>query len=114
MKHPTELEFLEALDIEPIEKNVEESFYRFLLSYEKENTELEFSFSGVEDSFQVILRTGGRTIALISSEKAEEIEILEGHHGPFLKILFQIEGFAAQATLHLLPLPYCEWTLITT
>lgn len=70
---------------------------------------MDFSFSAVSESFQVILRCGGEELATISSEGVRLIEIRNDQSGAGVHVVFDVGSGKSEATLIMEPYLHCHW-----
>lgn len=73
------------------------------------NQEMDFSFSAVYESFQVIIRCSGKELATISGEGVRFIEIRNDLSGAGVHVVFDAGSGASEATLVMEPNLHCHW-----
>lgn len=88
MKFPTASDFWDAFGLESVESNPNMAYFRYVKSSKDKLRELFFSFSAVEESFQVTLEFQGVEIFSISSEMTKSIEINKDESKEFLRVIF--------------------------
>lgn len=109
MIFPSTNDFLEAFGIEPVEEDPSMAFCRYIKSASVGALDIDLSFSAVTESFQVVLRCGGREVATVSSEKVKSIEIQRDGCGSGVHVVFDIEGVTSEAIVKLEPDLSCNW-----
>lgn len=114
MKFPGKFEFLDAFGIEPTEEDPSLAYCRYLKESSSDGCEIEISFSGVAESFQIVLRINERELINISSEKVNTIEIYSDKTGAGLRVIFDLAGAQAEALVTLEPDLHCHWWLLRT
>jgi hypothetical protein len=114
MQFPTRLELIEAFGLEPLQEDATEAYRRYAKRTSDGSIEIEFSFSGVGESFQIVLRCGAHVIVTVSSERTSLIEIYRGNNGAGIRVVFEIEGVQSEALLILEPNIKCHWWTIRT
>lgn len=112
MKIPSELDFLAALGIEPIDSDPVEGTYSYLIQTPDGERELDISFSALMDFFQLRYRVKGEEVIYLSSERAQSIELFHERNRTTLKVIFEIEGVDAEAIISLAPQLHCHWTVL--
>lgn len=112
MKFPSADEFLEIFGLEPIEEDPSMAYCRYVKKSVDGNQEMDFSFSAVSQSFQVILRCGGKELITISSEAVRFIEIRNDQSGAGVHVVFDAGSGASEAILVMEPNLHCHcWVL---
>jgi hypothetical protein len=109
MKFPSELEFLESFGIEPVEVDASMAYCRYVKTSENGASELDFSFSAISKSFQVVLRSAGHEMVSVSSENASLIEIRSNQRGLGIHVVFDTPGGKSEAEVTLEPNLHCSW-----
>ena len=109
MKFPSELDFLESFGIEPVEVDASMAYCRYVKASDDGAGELDFSFSAVSESFQVVLRCAGHEMASVSSENASLIEIRATQRGTGIHVVFDAHGGKSEAEVTLEPSLHCSW-----
>lgn len=112
MDFPSTDDFLGAFGIEPAEEDPSDAYCRYIKTSSSGELEVDFSFSAVSESFQVVLRCSGKEVATVSSEKAQSIEIWQEQSGSGIHVVFGINGVTSEAWINLEPeLNFRWWTL---
>ena len=109
MKFPSELDSLESFGIEPVEVDASMACCRYVKTSDDGAVELDFSFSAVSESFQVVLRCAGHEMASVSSENASLIEIRATQRGTGIHVVFDARGGKSEAEMTLEPSLHCSW-----
>lgn len=109
MNFPSTDDFLEAFGIAPIEEDPSLAYCRYVKQASEGEMEIDISFSAVSESFQVVLRCGGREVATISSERVKLIEIRSDDSGSGIHAVFDIGDVTSEAFVMLEPEPRCHW-----
>jgi hypothetical protein len=90
MKYPDPLDFLNVFGLEPSEVEPSMAYFKYFKCSQDDLHRLTFSFSAVEESFQVSLEFKGVEVISISSEMVKLIEIIDCDSEPCVKIVFEI------------------------
>ena len=109
MEFPSENDFLEAFGIEPIEVDQSLALCRYKVKSKNSGLELDFSFSAVMDSFQVVLKLSMQELAIISSENVKSIEIVRESSGAGVRVVFDICDSISEAKVIFEPDLSCRW-----
>lgn len=109
MEFPSENDFLEAFGIEPIEVDQGLALCRYKVKSKNNDLELDFSFSAVMDSFQVVLKLAMQELAIISSENVKSIEVVRDSSGAGIRVVFDICDSISEARIILEPDLSCRW-----
>lgn len=109
MDIPSAMDFLEAFGIEPTEEDPGTAFFRYVVRSQDGLHEMDISFSGVSDSFQVALRCGGKEAMVVSSEKVQTIELRQDQSESGVHVRFDIGGVMSEALVTLAPSLHCRW-----
>ena len=112
MKFPSADEFLEIFGLEPIEEDPSMAYCRYIKKSVDGNQEMDFSFSAVSESFQVILRCGGKEMITISSEGVRFIEIRNDQSDACVHVVFDAGSGTSEATLIMEPELHCHWWVL--
>lgn len=112
MNFPSELDFLEAFGLEPVEEDLSIGMCRYIKYSKTPGVEIDISFSAIMKSFQVSLRLSKQEIATISSENVSSIKIVNDSQGEGLHIIFDICGSISEARVTLDPEITCRWWTI--
>jgi hypothetical protein len=109
MEFPSKDEFLGVFGIEPVEENPNMAYCRYVKTGSAGKLEIDFSFSAVTESFQVVLRCGGEEVAEVSSEKVKSIKISQDNLASYVHVVFDIDGVTSEALIRLEPELNCRW-----
>lgn len=109
MGFPNSDDFLNAFGIEPIEEDPSMAYFRYVKTSPRGGLEIDFSFSAVAASFQVVLSCSGHEIATVSSEKVKSIELRHDGFGSGVHVVFDIQGITSEALITLEPKLNCRW-----
>jgi hypothetical protein len=109
MDFPSAADFLDTFGIEPIDVDPTIAFCRYVKQSSDGHKELDISFSAVANSFQVVLRCGGKEISTISSEGVNRIELFHDRTGSGINVIFEMQGTRSEARVRLEPDLYCHW-----
>ena len=109
MKFPSELDFLEFFGMEAVEVDPSMAYCRYVKTSSDGNSELEFSFSAISESFQVVLRCAGHEMASITSENVSLIEIRTHRRGTGIHVVFDAYGGKSEAEVTFEPHLHCSW-----
>lgn len=109
---PSELDFLAALGIEPVDSIPAEGGYHYLIQSPDGERELDINFSAIVDFFQLRYRVKGEEVVYLSSEKLQSIELFHDKNRTTLKVIFDIDGVDAEAVVALTPQMHCSWSLL--
>lgn len=109
MEFPSENDFLEEFGIEPIEVDPSLALCRYTVKSINSDFELEFSFSAVMESFQVVLRLTMQELAVISSENVKSIEMVRDNSEAGVRVVFEICGSISEARVIFEPDLSCRW-----
>ncbi|MFB4392838.1 MULTISPECIES: hypothetical protein [unclassified Pseudomonas] len=109
MRFPRENDFLEEFGISPIEVDPGLALIRFLVKSNDGNVELDFSFSAVMESFQVVWRFANRDMMVISSEKVSAIEMIRDDSGAGIRVVFDVCESISEARVNIEPDISCRW-----
>lgn len=109
MKFPSELDFLEFFGMEPVEVDPSMAYCRYVKTSNDGRSELEFSFSAVSESFQVVLRCAGQEMVCITSESVSLMEIRTHRRGKGVHVVFDAHGGKSEAEVTFEPNLHCSW-----
>lgn len=109
MNYPSTADFFDAFGIEPVEEDPNMAYCRYLKESIDGLQELDISFSAVADSFQVVLRCGGKEVMTVSSEKVRLVEIRRDRSGSAIHVVFDIHDGTSEAVVTLEPDLHCRW-----
>lgn len=109
MEFPSVNDFLMEFGIEPVEIDPNLSLCRYIKKSHSSELEVDFSFSAVMGSFQVVLRLAEQELAIISSESVKIIELVRGDAGAGIHVVFDIFNSTSEAWLMLEPDVSCRW-----
>lgn len=109
MEFPTTADFLEAFGIEPIEEDLSMAFCRYSRKADDGQLEIDFSFSAVEESFQVVMRFAGNDVATISSERVKQIDLFTKDASAGVRVVFELAEATSEAVVTLVPEIRCHW-----
>ncbi len=109
MKFPSTSDFLEAFGLEPIEEDSSMAYCRYVKESDDGSQEFDFSFSGVAESFQLILRCNGNELITISSENVRLVEIRSDKADACIHVVFDVNHGTSEATLTMEPRLHCHW-----
>jgi hypothetical protein len=106
---PSTDDFLDAFGIVPIEEDPSIAYCRYVKISSDGQVELDFSFNAAMESFQVVLRCGGKKTVTISSERVKQIKIRKTHTGSNIQVIFDVREGTSEAVLSFEPELYCHW-----
>lgn len=109
MDFPNANDFLEEFGIEPVEVDPGLSLYRYIKKSHSSDLEVDFSFSAVMGSFQVMLRFAEQELAVICSESVKFIEFIRDDAGAGVHVVFDICNSTSEAWVMLEPDVSCRW-----
>ncbi|MGY4523808.1 hypothetical protein [Pseudomonas sp. TE21394] len=109
MEFPNENDFLEEFGIEPIEVDQDLALCRYKVKSQNSDLELDFSFSAVMESFQVVLKLAKQELAIISSENVKSIEFVRGGSEAGIRVVFDIGDSISEAMVTFEPDLSCRW-----
>lgn len=109
MKFPDATDFLMEFGIEPVELDPSLSLCRYITKSHSSELEVDFSFSAVMGSFQVVLRLAEQELAIISSESVKIIELFRDDAGAGVHVVFEICNSTSEAWVMLEPDVSCRW-----
>ncbi|MFJ9992746.1 hypothetical protein [Pseudomonas putida] len=109
MKFPSEDDFLEEFGIEPIEVDQSLALCRYKVESKNSDLELDFSFSAVMESFQVVLKLAKQELAIISSENVKSIEVVRDSSEAGVRVVFDICDSISEAVVTFEPDLNCRW-----
>ncbi|WMD19456.1 hypothetical protein RAS12_22970 [Achromobacter seleniivolatilans] len=109
MKFPSEDDFLEEFGIVPIEVDQSLALCRYKVKSKNSELELDFSFSAVMESFQVVLKLAQQVLATISSEGVETIEVVRDRSGAGIRVVFNMRDSISEARVIFEPDLNCRW-----
>lgn len=112
MNFPSSFDFEEAFGLEPLEEDSSLAYCRYVKKSNDGLQEIDISFSGVADSFQVVFRLGGKEIITLSSEKVKAIQLRRDQSGADLHISFDLNDVTSEAVVTLEPDLHCSWWLL--
>jgi hypothetical protein len=112
MEHPSVFDFLETFGLEPVEEDADMGTYCYVKQSNNGLQELEISFSAIDESFQVILRSGGKEFVSICSEKAEFVKLWQDRSGSGVYAEFNIDEVKSKAVVTLEPNLHCRWWIL--
>jgi len=116
MKVPCVEDFMESFGMKPVETK-EDPDLRIFLYRAKSNDgklEIDFSFSEIMSSFQILLRCCDREIGVICSEKMQKIEIYKEKYKSGIKVVFEISGCSSEVDIIIEPDLYYHWSILQT
>jgi hypothetical protein len=106
---PSINDFLEEFGIEPVEIDPSLSLCRYIKKSGSSELEVDFSFSAVMGSFQVVLRFAEQELAIITSESVKFIELFRDDAGAGIHVVFDICTSTSEAWVMLEPDVSCRW-----
>ena len=109
MDFPTKGDFLEAFGIEPVEEDASMAYCRYVKQSPDGFRDLDISFSAVTESFQLVLRCGGKEVVSVSSERVRLIELRRDQSGSGLHVVFDVRDGTSEAVVTLEPDLHCRW-----
>ncbi|MCT2414741.1 hypothetical protein MNU23_23990 [Pseudomonas aeruginosa] len=109
MEFPSENDFLEEFGIEPIEVDPSLALCRYTIKSKNSDLELDFSFSAVMESFQVVLRLAMQELAVISSENVKFIEVVRDGSEAGIRVVFDVFNSISEAKVVFEPDLSCRW-----
>ena len=109
MEFPSTNDFLMEFGIEPIEIDPSLSLCRYITKSHSSELEVDFSFSAVMGSFQVVLRLAEQELAIISSESVKIIELFRDDAGAGVHVIFDVCNSTSEAWVMLEPDVSCRW-----
>lgn len=109
MQFPDAVEILEVFGLSPSEEDATMGYRRYVKQSDDGVYEMDFSFSAVSDSFQVVLRVGTREVMKVSSESVRLIEIRRDREAAELRVLFDANETESEAILTFEPRLHCYW-----
>lgn len=109
MKFPSTDDFLEEFGIEPVEVDSSLALRRYVKKSTVSELEIDFSFSAVMKSFQVVLRLGAHELAIISSENVKSIDLVRDSSGAGVHVVFDICESISEARVIFEPEVSCRW-----
>lgn len=112
MNFPSAFDFLETFGLEPIEEDPSLAYCRYVKQSSDGLQELDISFSGVAESFQVIFRCGGKSVVTLSSEKVKMVQVRRDQSGVGLHVSFDLNDVSSEALITLEPDLHCRWWLL--
>ena len=112
MEFPSENNFLEEFGIEPVEVDPNLALCRYTIKSKNSDIELDFSFSAVMESFQVVLRLAMQELAVISSENVKSIEVVRDGSEAGVRVVFDICGSISEARVIFEPDLNCRWWVL--
>jgi len=112
MQIPCIEDFMECFGMEPIEKDPEMAYLRYIKTSDDGAWGLDFSFSGIMRSFQVVFRHAEKEIGRICSERTKKVEIRMDKFSSGVHVEFEISGCTAEANIILDPYMHCNWSIL--
>ncbi|MGX5830927.1 hypothetical protein [Mesorhizobium sp. 43Arga] len=113
MKFPGKADFQAAFGLEPEDEDPSMAYVRYVFRSNTSSLELDVSFSGVLESFQIITRIHGSVFGSISSERTISLVIDQDENGTkALHVTFDIKGIVAEARITFEPDISYQWWLI--
>lgn len=112
MIFPNAAAFQNAFDIIPVEVDTNLALCRYIKRSSDSRHEIDFSFSAVMRSFQVVLRYEDRELARITSEDVNTIEIRGDEKGQYVHVSFNISGAISEAAIRIEPEINFQWWTI--
>jgi hypothetical protein len=109
MDFPSTTDFLATFGIEPAEVDPGLAYCRYVRRSADGELELDFSYSMVARSFQVMLKHRGNELAIISSERVRRVQIRQEHGTAGILVEFDVPGGTAEAFVRLEPDLHCRW-----
>lgn len=114
MQFPSTNDFLEEFGLEPVEVDPNLAMCRYVKRSCSSGLELDVSFSGVMNSFEVILRLSMQELAVVSSENVKFIEFLRGSSGVGLHVVFESRDTISEARVIFDPEVSVKWWTLST
>jgi hypothetical protein len=112
MEFPSADDFLEEFGIEPVEIDPSLSLCRYIMKSHSSDLEVDFSFSAVMGSFQVVLRLAEQELAIISSESVRFIELFRDDAGAGVHVVFDICNSTSETWVMLEPDVSVRWWIL--
>lgn len=112
MGFPTKLDFLDVFGMTPVEEDATMAFCRYSRISNDGRLEIDFSFSAVEASFQVVLRCADYEVATISSERVHRMEFFNDDTGAGIRVAFELADSTSEALVTFEPELRCHWWLL--
>lgn len=109
MKFPSKNDFLEEFGIEPIEVDPNLALCSYKIKSRNSDLEMDFSFSAVMESFQVVLRLSKQEVAVVSSENVDIIEVVRDGSGAGVRVVFGFAELISEARVMFEPDLSCQW-----
>ena len=109
MEFPSTNDFLERFGIEPVEIDPSSGLFRYITKSPRSELKVDFSFSVVMRSFQLVLRLDEQELAIISSESVRSIELFRDDAGAGVHVVFDICNSISEAWVMLDPDVSCRW-----
>lgn len=109
MDFPSTHDFFEAFGIEPVEEDPGMAYCRYVKHSADGHMELDMSFSAIANSFQLMLRYGGKEVVMISSENVKLFEIRRHQARADVHVVFDMLGATSEAVVMLEPDLHCNW-----
>jgi len=113
MSFPDAYDFLQAFGLEP-EEDSSMGYFRYLKKSYNDQIEIDFSFSAICYSFQVVLLCSGHKLATISSEQVQSIKLRKDKLGSGINVVFDIQGVTSEALIILEPELSCKWWTLSS
>lgn len=108
MNFPSQLDFLETLGVEPVEVDLDWAYCEYCL-YMDEKFQLNFGFSGVSNTFLVVLKYENNEIVRLNSENLETIKFQKTEKGKGLQLKFKSNETDSIVEITVDPFPHCSW-----
>ena len=109
MRYPSNLDFLEVFGLDAVD--VDES--RACSYYRKFSDDgalcLDFSFSEIEHSFQVVLYHRDVAVMQVVSENVRSVALQCDKLSRSIHVVFGLDGAMSEATVTLEPAIHCDW-----
>ncbi|CAI8693773.1 hypothetical protein BTK96_004280 [Burkholderia pyrrocinia] len=114
MNFPTKEQFFESFGLEPVQEDPTLALCRYRVRSQHCDVQIDVSFSGVAESFEVRLECCGREVVVLVSERAELIELYREREGNGIRAVFMLQGVTSEAIVILEPEISCRWSVLRT
>ncbi len=109
----SEFDFLDVFGLEPEDKDISIGYFRYIKKSDC-NVELDFSFSAILKSFQIIFRLDGKEIYLFSSESLLSLKLQQTLKGDGVYIEFNYANTKSVGELTLKPnVHFHYWSMVS-
>ncbi len=108
MSYPSNLDFLEAFGLDGVDVDESTLCRRYSKSSDDGSLRLDFSFSEIENSFQVTLYVRDAVGMTVSSENVLSGAIRRGASSS-IHVVFGLKGAISEASITLDPDIHCRW-----